>query len=77
VDIIERKEAGEALRDSELRLRAVITNASAVLFALDNEGVITLSEGKGMEPLGLEPTETVGQSVLDLYHDRPELLEYY
>ena len=69
VDITEQKGAEEVLRDSELRLRTVITNAPVVLFALDNRGVITLSEGKGLEALGLEPNETVGHSVFDLYRD--------
>ncbi|MEJ7816846.1 MAG: PAS domain S-box protein, partial [Rubrobacter sp.] len=44
---IERKQAEEALRRSEERLRSIVTNAPVVLFALDREGVFTLSEGKG------------------------------
>src|SRR5918997_4341747 len=46
-----------------------------VLFTLDNRGVITLSEGKGLEALGLVPKEVVGKSVFDLYRDRPVFLE--
>src|SRR5918997_407360 len=72
LDLAEQR---EVLRDSELRLRTVITNAPVILFALDNRGVITLSEGKGLEALGLKPNETVGQSVFDVYRDRPGFLE--
>jgi PAS domain S-box-containing protein len=73
VDITERKE--EALRESELRLRTVITNVPVVLFALDRKGVFTLSEGRGLDILGLEAGEAVGRSVSELYENRPEILE--
>ena len=63
------------LLNSELPLLTVITNAPVILSALDNGGVITLFEGKGLEALGLEPNETVGESVFDLYRDRPGFLE--
>ncbi|MBN1812943.1 MAG: GAF domain-containing protein, partial [Anaerolineae bacterium] len=59
----------------EERLRTVISNVPIVLFALDREGVFTLSEGKGLEALGLKPGEHVGQSSLDLYRDAPGILE--
>ncbi|MBA3356100.1 MAG: PAS domain S-box protein [Pyrinomonadaceae bacterium] len=49
VDITERVRAEEALRETEARLRTVIANSPIVLFALDGEGVFTLSEGKGLE----------------------------
>ncbi len=74
-DITEQKEAEKALRESELLLRTVIGNVPIILFALDNKGVITLSEGKGLESLGFKPNEMVGQSVFDVYRDRPQLLE--
>jgi two-component system cell cycle sensor histidine kinase/response regulator CckA len=59
----------------EQRLRAVISNAPIVLFALDREGMFTLSEGKGLEALGFEPGEHVGRSIMDVYHDVPDVLE--
>ncbi len=63
------------LHESEQRLRAVVTGAPVVLFAVDREGKLTLSEGKGLEALGLKPGEIVGQSVFDVYRDEPEIVD--
>ncbi|MCL4303251.1 MAG: HAMP domain-containing protein [Anaerolineae bacterium] len=60
----------------EERLRTVVSNAPIVLYALDKEGRFTLSEGKGLEALGLKPGQVVGQSVFEVYRDAPEVLEY-
>ncbi len=73
-DITERKRAEEALKRTEQRLRAVIANAPIILFALDRAGVFTLSEGKGLDALGLEPGQVVGQSVFEVYRDAPQVL---
>jgi PAS domain-containing protein len=37
------------LVESEALLRTVVTNAPIILYALNSEGVITLSEGKGLK----------------------------
>jgi diguanylate cyclase (GGDEF)-like protein/PAS domain S-box-containing protein len=71
---IERKRAENALRDSEQRLRTIVTNAPVVLFAVNNEGTITLSEGRGLDLLGRKPGETVGTSVFETYRDAPVVL---
>jgi PAS domain S-box-containing protein len=73
-DITERKRAEEALKRTEQRLRAVIANAPIILVALDRAGVFTLSEGKGLDALGLEPGQVVGQSVFEVYRDAPQVL---
>ncbi len=72
---MERKQAQEALRRSEERLRSIVTNAPVVLFALDCEGVFTLSEGKGLKALGLEPGQLVGLSAFEVYREVPRIVE--
>ncbi len=74
-DTTDRRQAQEALRQSEERLRAVLDNTPVILFALDSEGVFTLSEGNGLEALGRKPGQVVGQSIFDVYKDVPPILD--
>jgi PAS domain S-box-containing protein len=74
-DITERTLRDSALKASEERLRAVVTNVPLVLFAIGADGVFTLSEGHGLSRLGLQPGEVVGKSVFDVYQDVPEILD--
>ncbi len=71
---IRRKRVEEELRRSESRLRVVTSGAPVILFAIDREGTLTLSEGKGLASFGLEPGELVGKSVFDLYSHEDDLL---
>lgn len=54
------------------RLGAVI-DAPVIVFAFDREGIFTMSEGRGLEVLGLAPGEVVGRSVFELYEDTPDV----
>ncbi len=69
----QKKEA--AASDTELRLRAVVDSAPIVLFTTDAQGRFTLSEGRGLEPLGLTPGQVVGLSAFELYKDTPQITE--
>ncbi|MCL7960859.1 MAG: HD domain-containing protein, partial [marine benthic group bacterium] len=66
--------ATQALRENQTRLQFVVDQAPVVLWALDNEGLFTLSEGRGLEALGLQPGEVVGRSVFDVYTGNAEVL---
>jgi PAS domain S-box-containing protein len=72
-EIAERALTEDQLRQTEQRLRDLIANAPVILFALDGSGMVTLSEGKGLDTFGVKPGELVGQSIFDLYHDSPGL----
>jgi PAS domain S-box-containing protein len=74
VQLVERERVEAALRASEARLRAVVTNTPVMLFALDRDGVFTLAEGKGLAGLGLTPAAVVGQSVFAFFAVAPALL---
>jgi PAS domain S-box-containing protein len=74
-DVTEAKRVEEALRLAEERLRTVVAGCPIVLFAVDREGVFTVSEGAGLARLGLAPGQVVGTSVYELYRDHPRILE--
>ncbi len=62
------------LTEAEQRLRTIITTAPIVLFALDKTGIFTVSEGKALQKLGLQPGEAIGRSVFEMYANHPEIL---
>ena len=65
-----------ALRASQERLRTVVAGAPIVLWAIDREGRITLSDGAGLRALGLEPGELLGRSVFEIYADLPDVISH-
>ncbi|MCH7802320.1 MAG: HAMP domain-containing protein, partial [Chloroflexi bacterium] len=58
------------LRESEERMRAVMTGAPVTILALDREGTFTLSEGQGLQAFGVGPDASQGESVLSDPHWR-------
>ena len=75
-DITEQHKTEELLRESEEKFRVLITNIEEVIYILDKEGKVILSEGKGLSKLGLKAGETVGFSAFELYKDFPDVLNY-
>jgi PAS domain S-box-containing protein len=55
-------------------LQLVVSNAPIVFFAMDANGVFTLSEGAALGALGLRPGEVVGRSAFELYAGDPEVV---
>jgi len=68
-DVTEQKLAEEALRASESRVRAVVSGAPVILFAVDRERVFTMAEGQGLESLGVTPEQVVGASMYAILTD--------
>ena len=73
-DMTRTREVEETLRSLEQQLRVVVANSPVVLFALDANGIYTLSEGRGLAALGLVPGERVGQSVFEVHKDSPRII---
>ncbi len=64
----------EALHQTRSHLHSVIGTVPIILWQVSADGTITLSEGKALAALGLEPGQLVGQSVYAVYADFPESL---
>ena len=62
-DVTELRRTKAALQMSEHQLRTVVDAAPVILFATDHQGVITISEGRGLTGLGFEPSQLVGRSL--------------
>jgi len=73
-DVTDQKEMERELRRSEEKFRAVVENAQPMTFMVDRDGTILLSEGEDLQRLGLQPGETVGESVYDRYANNPEVI---
>ncbi|UCG78605.1 MAG: PAS domain S-box protein [Nitrospirota bacterium] len=70
----EIRRAHEELRVSEDKFRTIVENSQPIIFIIDRDGIFTLSEGKMLSSLGLNPGDVVGLSALDIYKDYPDVL---
>jgi two-component system cell cycle sensor histidine kinase/response regulator CckA len=75
MDPTDQPRVEEAVHRSEDLLPLVTANLPIVLFAINRDGIFTLSDGKGLAALGLTPGQVVGLSVFDVYRDVPDVLE--
>lgn len=55
-------------------LQLILDHTPVIVFATDAQGLFTLSQGQGLQALGLAPGQVVGQSVFDVYAGEPALL---
>ncbi|MBK7063225.1 MAG: EAL domain-containing protein [Rubrivivax sp.] len=75
MDVTARERTERALRESEDTLRKVIEGLPVVLWMVDVDGRFLLSEGKGLQAMGLEPGQVVGESLFVHYADFPEIVD--
>jgi PAS domain S-box-containing protein len=71
IDISKRKSMEGALKDSENRYRAVITNTPVVFFSINADEVFTLLEGKGLSKLELNPEHALGNNIAHIFKEYP------
>ncbi len=57
---------------SEQKFRAMMDKLPVILYGVDTNGIITLSEGKGLAIYGLKSGEAIGSSAFDLYKNFSE-----
>jgi len=73
-DITQHVQQRDKLEHNHAMLNLILSNSPVILWAIDNTGKFTLSEGKGLEALGLTPGQVVGESVFDVYKNFPDIL---
>jgi PAS domain S-box-containing protein/diguanylate cyclase (GGDEF)-like protein len=74
-DVTARTLAERVLWEREAHFREVVTAAPVVLWAVDVQGVLTLSEGSGLLAIGGKPGDLVGKSVFQAYKGQDALLD--
>lgn len=74
-DIHDQKIAYDSVVESKNLVDMIVSNTDAVLFSINAEGVVTYSEGHGLQALGVKGGERVGKSVFELHKHDPFLLD--
>jgi PAS domain-containing protein len=65
----------EQILQKESRLRSLTMGAPVILFAIDNDGLITFLQGKGIERLGVSPQTVIGRSTTEVFATYPQVLQ--
>jgi rsbT co-antagonist protein RsbR len=66
----------QQLQTSETRLRAMLDNLPVVVYATDQQGIFTYSDGKALELVGLKPGAVVGLSAFEVYKDFSDIVAH-
>ncbi len=64
----------EIARDTmEARLALAINHAPIAIWSADKSGIVLMSEGAGLQSMGVKPGQLVGQNMFDLYREHPTI----
>ncbi|WP_210409858.1 PAS domain-containing sensor histidine kinase [Leptospira wolffii] len=77
IDITDQKLVEREFASRTLDYKTVIGALPVIVFSISREGRILLAEGKGLERLGFQSGETVGQTIYERAEARPEVLEAF
>ncbi|MGI8909830.1 MAG: PAS domain S-box protein [Rubrobacteraceae bacterium] len=67
-DITDRKQAAEALQESENRFRTLVQNASDIIMIIESDGAIRYESPTVERVLGYSPEQRIGTNILDYVH---------
>jgi len=75
-DVTENRQRQRQLAELRQGIDTLTEQVPMVLFAYDAEGVFTRLEGSGLETLGLQPGEAVGESIFELFGDHDTITDH-
>lgn len=73
-DISKRRLTERELRESEMRLKTIVSSAPVVITSIDTEGKIGLFDGGALEQIGIPSGHLVGQNYYEVWKDRPDMV---
>ena len=74
-DVTQQRGAEMALLESQRRLQSIVENAPLIIWAVDRDGIFTMSEGSALETIGLRAGAGVGKSAFELHVERPAVID--
>lgn len=63
------------LDESEARMNSILESVDIIAYAINTQGIFTLSSGKGLEDLGLKQHDLEGKSVFEVYKENPTVVD--
>ncbi len=73
-EILDRRMIACALEETQQRMQAVLANAPIVITAIDQQGIITMSEGRPVRKLPSRPSHVVSRHYSEIYPTNERIL---